>query len=216
MSSISPRCKLPRFYPILDAGLLQKSGIPLEEFALGLREAGIRFLQYRDKDASDELVLKRVALLRHLFPSSDTCLILNDRVPLVTPAKCEGVHVGQEDPSPLAVRSSLGNQVLLGVSTHGEAQVLIAAEGPADYIAIGPVFATSSKRAPDPLIGLEGVRLARRLTTKPLVAIGGISRSNCASVIDAGADSVAIISDLVPRSAPTVAERVMEFNAALR
>ena len=94
----------------------------------------------------------------------------------------------------------LGPDMLIGVSTHGERQLLSAGTGPADYVAIGPVFATSSKQVPDPVVGLEGVRAARASTDKPLVAIGGINRANCAAVIEAGADSVAVISDLIPDS----------------
>jgi thiamine-phosphate pyrophosphorylase len=184
----------------------------LEGFARELRAAGIRFLQYRDKDASDEVVLERAALLRRVFPASDSCLILNDRVSLVRPAGFDGVHVGQEDLSPAEVRAMLGPEVLIGVSTHSEGQLLIAADGPADYVAIGPVYTTASKLVPDPVVGLEGVRAARAMTTKPLVAIGGINRSNCAPVIAAGADSVAVISDLIP----TPGLRVEEFLSNLR
>jgi thiamine-phosphate pyrophosphorylase len=200
------RLVLPRFYPILDAGLLLRTGLSLEEFARELRAAGIRFLQYRDKEAADELLLERAAVLRRIFPSSDSCLILNDRVPLVLPAGYDGVHVGQEDLSPLEARVMLGPGVVVGISTHGERQLLDAADSPVDYVAIGPVFATSSKQVPDPVVGLEGVRLARALTDKPLVAIGGISRVNCASVVEAGADSVAVISDLLPSPGKSVEE----------
>ena len=205
------RLVLPRFYPILDAGLLLRTGLSIESFARELRAAGIRFLQYRDKDAADELLLERAAVLRRIFPSSDSCLILNDRVPLVLPAGYDGVHVGQEDLSPLEARVMLGPGVVVGISTHGERQLLDAADSPVDYVAIGPVFATSSKQVPDPVVGLEGVRAARALTDKPLVAIGGISRVNCASVVEAGADSVAVISDLLP----TPGKSVEEFFAQL-
>jgi thiamine-phosphate pyrophosphorylase len=178
--------------------LLRRAGVSIEGFALELRAAGIRFLQYRDKDSSDEVVLERAALLRRVFPASDSCLILNDRVSLVRAAGFDGIHVGQEDLSPAEVRAALGPEMLIGVSTHSEGQLLSAADGPADYVAIGPVYATVSKLVPDPVVGLEGVRTARAMTTKPLVAIGGINRSNCAAVIGAGADSVAVISDLIP------------------
>jgi thiamine-phosphate pyrophosphorylase len=211
VSRFSPRCKLPALYPILDAGLLRRAGVPIDQFARELRDAGIRFLQYRDKEASDGLVLERAVILRGIFSGSDSCLILNDRVSLVKTAGFEGIHVGQEDLSPLAVRAEIGTEVLLGVSTHGESQLRIAVEGPADYVAIGPVFATSSKQDPGPVVGLEGVRLARRMTDKPLVAIGGITRGNCASVMEAGADSVAVISDLVPFTGGSAGERVEEF-----
>ena len=155
------RLDLPRFYPILDAGLLLRAGLSIEGFARELRAAGIRFLQYRDKEADDELLLQRAALLRRIFPASDSCLILNDRVPLVLSAGYDGVHVGQEDLSPAEARGVLGSARVVGVSTHGESQLLDAAVSPVDYVAIGPVFATSSKQVPDPVVGLEGVRVAR-------------------------------------------------------
>jgi thiamine-phosphate pyrophosphorylase len=198
------RLDLPRFYPILDAGLLLRSGLSIEGFARELRAAGIRFLQYRDKDASDEVLLQRAAILRRIF--TDCCLILNDRVPLVLSAGYDGVHVGQEDLSPADARATLGSGLIVGVSTHGESQLVRAAGSPVDYVAIGPVFATSSKQVPDPAVGLEGVRAARALTDKPLVAIGGITRANCAAVIEAGADSVAVISDLIQSPRQSVEE----------
>lgn len=191
--------------------MLLRAGVSIETFARELRAAGIRFLQYRDKDAPDEVVLVRAALLREVFPAADSCLILNDRVSLVRSAGFDGVHVGQEDLSPAEVRAALGPEMLIGVSTHSEGQLLIAADGPADYVAIGPVYATVSKLVPDPVVGLEGVRAARAMTTKPLVAIGGISRSNCAAVMNAGADSVAVISDLIPNAGV----RVEEFHFSL-
>jgi thiamine-phosphate pyrophosphorylase len=205
----------PRFYPILDAGLLLRAGLSIEVFARELRAGGVRFLQYRDKEASDEILLERAALLRRVFPPSDSVLILNDRVSLLHSAGYDGIHVGQKDLPPAEVRALLGDGVLLGVSTHGEQQLVSAAAGPADYVAIGPVFATSSKKDPDPVVGIEGVRAARALTAKPLVAIGGISRSNCVGVLEAGADSVAVISDLIPRQGNSTAEIVGEFLRTL-
>jgi thiamine-phosphate pyrophosphorylase len=205
------RLGVPRFYPILDAGFLLRAGIPMERFARELRDAGVRFLQYRDKDASDELLLERAALLREIFPASDSCLILNDRVPLVVAAGFDGVHVGQEDVSPVEARALLGPGVIIGVSTHGERQLFSAKDSPVDYVAIGPVFATSSKLVPDPVVGLEGVRAARAISDKPVVAIGGIGRSNCVAVMQAGADSVAVISDLVPRAGGSAVKIIEEF-----
>ena len=203
---------VPRLYPILDAGLLQRAGISIESFARELHEAGIRFLQYRDKDAPDAVVRERAVMLREIF--SDGCLILNDRVPLAS--GCGGVHIGQGDCSPGEARAVLGPDMLIGLSTHGDVQLMNAVESPVDYLAIGPVFATLSKDLPDPVVGLEGVRAARRLTAKPLVAIGGITRANCATVIEAGADSVAVISDLIPRKGESVGEIVAEFLRSLR
>ncbi len=122
---------------------------------------------------------------------------MNDRADLCLAADFDGVHVGQDDLSPAGARRVIGEKLLLGVSTHNPEQVKEANQTTADYIAIGPVFSTSSKANPDPVVGLDGVRAARKLTSKPLVAIGGITRQNCLSVIEAGADSVAVISDLV-------------------
>jgi thiamine-phosphate pyrophosphorylase len=124
-------------------------------------------------------------------------LIMNDRADLALIAEFDGVHVGQEDLSPESVRRIIGGNRWLGVSTHNPAQLAEADKTSADYLAIGPVFSTSTKEKPDPVVGLEGVRRARQLTRKTLVAIGGITRQNAVSVIEAGADSVAVISDLL-------------------
>ena len=122
---------------------------------------------------------------------------MNDRADLCVAAEFDGVHLGQDDLLPESARRMIGPDRWLGVSTHNAEQVSEAGRTSATYIAIGPVFATRGKERPDPIIGLGGVRRARQLTRKPLVAIGGITRANCCSVIDAGADAVAVISDLV-------------------
>jgi len=124
-------------------------------------------------------------------------LILNDRADLCLAAGFGGLHVGQGDLSPEAARRIIGANLWLGVSTHNPEQITEADKTDADYLAIGPVFATTTKANPDPVVGLAGVRRARELTRKPLVAIGGITRYNARSVIEAGADSVAVISDLI-------------------
>jgi thiamine-phosphate pyrophosphorylase len=194
---------LPLLYPILDAALLRAANIPLEDFASDLRSAGVRFLQYRDKDASDDEVLARARSLRRIFPVGETTLILNDRVELCAAAGFDGVHLGQDDMVPERARELLGRELLgkhrlLGLSTHTPEQVRQAAGTSADYLAIGPVYPTGSKERPDPVVGLEGVAQARALTTKPLVAIGGITLANGRAVLEAGADSVAMISGLLP------------------
>ena len=204
---------LPRLYPILDAVLVLRAGYSIEDFASEWYAAGIRFLQYRDKQADDQLFLERAALVRRIFPAGGSRLILNDRTSLVLRLRYDGVHVGQEDLSPGEARELLGPHASIGVSTHGERQLLLADGSAADYLAIGPVFATSSRDNPDPVVGLEGVSAARALTTKPLVAIGGITRSNCASVLQAGADSVAVISDLIPRDGHSIQAVAREFLA---
>jgi thiamine-phosphate pyrophosphorylase len=124
-------------------------------------------------------------------------LIMNDRADLCLAAGFDGLHIGQDDLSPESARRIIGPDRWLGVSTHNPEQLSEADKTSADYLAIGPIFATSSKANPDPVVGLDGVRQARELTRKPLVAIGGITRANARSVIDAGADSVAVISDLL-------------------
>jgi thiamine-phosphate pyrophosphorylase len=165
--------------------------------ALELSAAGLSLLQYRDKSHSARGVLELALRLGRQL-GSPLRLILNDRADLARAADFGGVHVGQEDLSAEGARKVIGPSLWLGVSAHCLEQVEKADLSPADYIAIGPVFPTSSKARPDPVVGLEGVRRVRPLTRKPLVAIGGITRQNCRSVLDAGADSVAVISDLLP------------------
>lgn len=161
-----------------------------------LASGGIALLQYRSKSGNARQILEDAHSLKRLV-GSRVKLIMNDRADLCVAAGFDGLHVGQDDLSPESARGIIGNGRWLGVSTHNPQQVAEADQTSADYLAIGPVFATKSKKNPDPLVGLEGVRLARQLTRKPLVAIGGITRQNARSVIDAGADSVAVISDLL-------------------
>jgi thiamine-phosphate pyrophosphorylase len=163
-----------------------------EELAAG----GVTLLQYRNKTGSARQILEDARELRRRLGKS-VRLIMNDRADLCVAAGYDGLHVGQEDLSPEGARRVIGPELWLGVSTHNPEQLKEAEATGADYIAIGPVFVTSSKEHPDPVIGLEGVRQARQLTRKPLVAIGGITRANALEVIQAGADSVAVISDLV-------------------
>jgi thiamine-phosphate pyrophosphorylase len=206
---------LPRLYAIADAQVLSARGIALAEFAHELRAAGVRLVQYRDKVGSPQEVLLAAAILRDIISNTPCKLILNDRPDLALLANFDGVHVGQDDLAPADVRRILGPDRIVGVSTHTEAQVRAANLTSADYIAIGPVFSTSTKPDAEPVIGLEGVRRARALTAKPLVAIGGITRANARSVIDAGADSVAVISALFA-SGETTADIARDFLARLR
>jgi thiamine-phosphate pyrophosphorylase len=209
--------ELPRLYPILDADALARSGVPLAMAAYALRDAGVRWLQYRDKRASDAEVVERMRELRAIFPAGEAMLLLNDRVHLCEAVGADGVHIGQEDMAAKRARRILGPERLLGVSTHNVKQLRAALKsGAADYLAIGPVFATGSKDNPDPVVGLEGVKAARALTRLPLVAIGGITSENGREVIEAGADSVAVISGLLPEHGKRMAERVRDFLAFLR
>ena len=191
---------LPRLYAIIDASSCP-SHADLMECARELISGGCTLLQYRNKSGNARVMLEHARELRRLSragaPAPHVRLIMNDRADLCLAADFDGVHVGQDDLSPEAVRAIIGPHRWLGVSTHNPEQLRHADLTSADYLAIGPVFATSSKENPDPVVGLEGVRRARELTRKPLVAIGGITRTNAASVLAAGADSVAVISDLL-------------------
>ncbi len=161
-----------------------------------LAAAGCTVLQYRNKSGKARRMLDEARELRARLGAS-VRLIMNDRADLCLAAGFDGLHVGQDDLSPESARRIIGSARWLGVSTHNPEQLAEADRTTADYLAVGPVFATSSKANPDPVVGLEGVRRARQLTRKPLVAIGGITRANARSVIEAGADSVAVISDLL-------------------
>jgi thiamine-phosphate pyrophosphorylase len=186
---------LPRLYAILDASFFPDSEA-LFATAEELLAARVTLLQYRDKSGHARQMLEQARELRRRLGGS-VKLIMDDRADLCLAAGCDGVHVGQEDLSPAGARKVIGERLWLGVSTHNPEQIKEADRTSADYVAIGPVFSTMSKANPNPVIGLEGVRNARALTRKPLVAIGGINRANCRSVIGAGADSVAVISDLM-------------------
>ena len=161
-----------------------------------LLDGGVTLIQYRNKKGTARVIFEDARLLRSQL-GEQAQFILNDRMDLALAAECAGVHLGQDDLSPEDARSVAGERLVIGISCHSLEQVKAADAGPADYIAIGPVFATSSKQRPDSVVGLEGIRTARATTRKPLVAIGGITRANCKDVIAAGADSVAVISDLV-------------------
>lgn len=224
-------------YAIADVGTLAARGVGLQEFAEGLRAAGVRVVQLRDKDGSPREVLRGAGVLRAVFPVGGGCrLIMNDRVDLALIAGFDGVHLGQEDmvvedarrvleavePTSATMNPSLrwgtrefGTEVVLGVSTHTEEQVRAAELSSADYVAIGPVFATGTKVDAAAVVGLEGVRRARALTRKPLVAIGGITRENRRSVVEAGADMVAVISGLLVEG-ESVAAVAREFMGADR
>jgi thiamine-phosphate pyrophosphorylase len=187
--------QLPRLYPILDAAFfLEARGMfaAAEELAI----VGCTLLQYRNKSGNAREMLDQARELRSRLEAT-VKFIMNDRADLCLAAGFDGLHLGQDDLSPESARRIIGPDRWLGVSAHNPEQLAEADKTSADYLAIGPVFATSSKANPDPVVGLAGVRRARELTRKPLVAIGGITRGNARSVIDAGADCVAVISDLL-------------------
>lgn len=196
--------KLPKLYPILDTDCFSNNG-DIYQFAHEVVAGGATILQYRNKTGNARVMLEHARELKRICGSS-VSLIMNDRADLCLAANFYGCHVGQDDLSPEAIRRIIGKDLILGVSTHNPEQLSIADQSPADYVAIGPVFQTASKTNPDPVVGLQGVRRARELTKKPLVAIGGITRANCREVMAAGADSIALIGDLVREPKKAVQE----------
>ena len=169
---------LPRLYCIIDSSFFTTTP-ELVDFAGQMVEGGCTLLQYRNKSGDARVMLEQARALRRLSragaPAPHLRLIMNDRADLCLATEFDGVHVGQDDLSPESVRSIIGAERWLGVSTHNPEQLREADLTSADYLAIGPVFVTSSKAKPDPVVGLEGVRRARQLTRKPLVAIGGLA-----------------------------------------
>jgi thiamine-phosphate pyrophosphorylase len=194
----------PKLYAIVD---VSNFSVPEQVFlsAEELVRAGVTLLQYRNKSDDPLVILTQAKELKSRLGSRSK-LIMNDRADLCLAAEFDGVHLGQDDLSPEGARRIIGSERWLGISTHNPEQISEADRTSADYVAVGPVFATASKQNPDPVIGLAGVRRARELTRKPLVAIGGITRANCRSVIEAGADSIAVIADLVAQPGKSAEE----------
>lgn len=186
--------RLPRVYPITDR---QISGLSHAEQVERLAAGGATLVQLRDKQASALEFYEQAKAALEIANKRSVQLIINDRVDLAL-ALGTGVHLGQDDLPPEAARRLLGNDAIIGYSTHSLSQIEQAARLPVDYLAIGPVFPTSTKENPDPVAGLDGMRLAREtLSERPLVGIGGVSTANAHEVIDAGADSVALIHALL-------------------
>ena len=204
------RLVLPRLYVILDAALLS---IPETDCARQLVDAGVRLVQYRDKAASSrELFESAKRLSAELLPRGVT-FIVNDRPDVAALSGASGVHVGQEDLGVEEARAVVGTGKMVGISTHNRGQFEQAAATSADYIAVGPIFSTSTKLNPDPVVGTEFIRNVRALTEKPIVAIGGITLERATDVVDAGADSVAVISDILRASRP--GERARQYVEVL-
>jgi thiamine-phosphate pyrophosphorylase len=204
------RLVLPRLYVILDSALMT---VPVQDCALELVDAGVRLLQYRAKDGSARNLLNFSRDLSSSLIPRGVSFLVNDRPDVALLAGATGVHVGQDDLDVEQARALVGNQKWVGVSTHNIEQFRKAATTSADYIAVGPVFATLSKANPDPVVGTEFIRRVRDLTDKPIVAIGGIALETAASLIQAGADSLAVISDVL--RSPDRAKRARQYLEAL-
>ena len=198
----------PPVYAILDPDV---TTAPLTRLAAQLAGAGVRLMQLRNKRGSPAEILSQAGELRALLAREGVRWILNDRPDIAALADADGVHVGQQDLSVEQARRICGADRWVGVSTHSLDQLLEAAGTSADYIAIGPIFPTSTKQNPDPVVGIEFIRAARRITRKALVAIGGITLPSAAEVFRAGADSLAVIGDLAAAGDP--AERARQYLA---
>jgi thiamine-phosphate pyrophosphorylase len=183
---------LPPVYPITSPQV----GLSLRTVVEALIAGGATMVQIRDKQAAARTLYEAVCAVMELARPRGVRVIVNDRVDVARAAAADGVHLGQDDLDPVAARAILGPTAIIGYSTHNVAQARAADRLPVDYLAIGPVFETRTKERPDPVVGLEGVRAVRAVTTKPLVAIGGITADQVASVRAAGADAVALISAL--------------------
>lgn len=188
------RIAFPRLYLILDQAQIKGSSV---ELAARLAEAGVELFQLRDKNGAAEGVFANAKQIVAGLRSLGACLIVNDRAEIAAMAGAAGVHVGQEDLGPEEARAICGRGGWVGVSTHNLEQVRDAAQSTADYIAVGPVYATHTKAEADPVVGLELIRQARAATRKPLVAIGGITLERYGDVLAAGADCAAVASDIL-------------------
>ena len=186
--------KLPKIYPITNVEL---SGRSHTDQVRALADAGCRFVQIREKSRTSREIFDAVVESVSLAQGIGMKVILNDRVDIAIAARAHGVHLGQDDLSPAEARKLLGDDAIIGYSTHSVEQAIDAAKLPIDYLAIGPIFATTTKENPDPIVGLDGIRRVRDVIGGlPLVAIGGIDISSVGNVLAAGADSAAVISDL--------------------
>jgi thiamine-phosphate pyrophosphorylase len=212
----------PPLYAIIDAGLVQTSEL---SFAEMMAESGVEILQYRNKQASSRQLFEICAVLAREWPrltsgspartpSQAARFIVNDRADIAALVGAGGVHVGQTDLGVEQARAIVGPQSWVGVSTHSLEQVAAADQTSADYIAFGPIFPTTTKEKPDPVVGLDLLAQARRRTRKPLVAIGGISLERAEDVYRAGADSLAVTRDLMAAPDPSAQARAFLQTAA--
>lgn len=198
--------RLPKLYPITDAHI---SGLSHAEQVERLAEGGATLIQLREKHASSRDFFTAAREAVQVARQLGVQVIINDRVDIAIAVVADGVHLGQDDLPPERARALLGANRIVGFSTHNLKQALAADSAPVDYIAIGPVFHTSTKEKPDPVVGLEAIAEIKRNMSKPLVAIGGITLELAKSVSEAGADSIAIISDLY--STHDIAERARRY-----
>lgn len=207
----------PKVYPILDTTVFERRQFSLLEAARIYLECGVHLLQWRCKTAIGREQLDEADRLAALCHRHSAMLIINDRADVALMTGAHGVHVGQDDMPPEMVRHIMGPRAIIGFSTHNREQFVAATRLPVDYIALGPIFGTLNKQNPDPAVGLNTLRLCAGLTGLPVVAIGGIMRSNAPEVWAEGAASVAVIGDLVPEpcDADSLRQRVYAWMRIL-
>jgi len=190
--------RLPRIYAITDVSI---SGLSHAEQVALLADGGATLVQIREKHAPPLQFYEQAKAARAVARERGVQIIINDRVDIALAVGADGVHLGQDDLPPEAARRLLGDNAVIGCSTHSLSQALEVTKLPVDYIAIGPIFQTSTKENPSPVVGLDGLRVVREAIGKlPLVAIGGITPANIEEVIEAGADAVAMIRGLWPHA----------------
>ena len=201
--------RIPRLYAIADAEALAPRS--LADGAVALARAGVGWIQLRGKGLSDAELFRQVERACRELAGEAARLWVNDRPDLAALLPVAGVHLGQDDLPPRAARAVVGDGVWIGRSTHDLRQVEAAAADPAvDVVAVGPVFATASKRDAEPVVGLDLVRAARAATDKPLVAIGGIDAGRAPAVLRAGADAVAVLGAICSGDLSENARRLLQ------
>jgi thiamine-phosphate pyrophosphorylase len=205
---------LPPFYPVLDTGLFASRGLTAVESAEAILEAGARILQFRHKQYFSRSVFEEAEHIAGLCRAAGALFVMNDRADFAALLGA-ALHLGQDDLAPADARKIMPPGAIIGFSTHNERQFRDGDFQPADYLAIGPIFTTSSKQNPDPVVGPDQLRSLRPITRKPLVAVGGITRDSARAVLDAGADSLAVIGDLYPQplTKPALRKRAEEWLA---
>lgn len=190
--------KLPAFYPVLDLGLLSRQGLDSLEAAEAILDAGARILQFRHKGFFSREMFDTAARVAAVCRDAKALFVVNDRADMALLLDA-ALHLGQEDLAPQDARRVTGSGSIIGLSTHNADQLSAGDREPVEYLAIGPIFQTGSKKNPDPVVGIAALRELHAIIRKPLVAIGGITRGVAQSVFEAGADSLAIIGDLYPQ-----------------
>jgi thiamine-phosphate pyrophosphorylase len=198
--------RLPRIYPILDTGTFEARGFSFTRAAAAWLEGGAGILQLRHKQHWGRAVFDAARDIARMCREAGALFIVDDRADIAMLLDA-GLHVGQDDLPPRDARRLMGSEPVIGFSSHNVQQVCAAGGEPVDYVAFGPIFTTASKRNPDPVTGIEALKECRGLMEKPLVAIGGITRETAAALWTAGADSVAVIGDLLPAELTSVSLR---------